>query len=107
MNIMLVSGTERTREIGVRLAIGATQRDILKQFLIESSLVCLTGGLVGILVGIGLSYVIAALAPVFVEVSLSSILISFFISIGIGIFFGWYPARKASKMEPVVALRME
>ena len=107
MNIMLVSVTERTREIGVRLAIGATQRDILKQFLIESSFVCLTGGFVGIVVGIGLSYGIAAMTPVFVEVSLSSILISFFISIGIGIFFGWYPARKASKMEPVVALRME
>lgn len=107
MNIMLVSVTERTREIGVRLAIGATQRDILKQFLIESSFVCLTGGFVGIVVGIGLSFGIAAMTPVFVEVSLSSILISFFISIGIGIFFGWYPARKASKMEPVVALRME
>ena len=91
----------------MRLAIGATQRDILKQFLIESSFVCLTGGFVGIVVGIGLSYGIAAMTPVFVEVSLSSILISFFISIGIGIFFGWYPARKASKMEPVVALRME
>ena len=107
MNIMLVNVTERTREIGIRLAIGATQRDILKQFLIESSLVCLTGGLVGILVGISLSYTISSLTPVLVDVSVSSILISFFISIGIGIFFGWYPASKASKMEPVVALRME
>ena len=107
MNIMLVNVTERTREIGIRLAIGATQRDILKQFLIESSLVCVTGGLVGILVGISLSYTISSLTPVLVDVSVSSILISFFISIGIGIFFGWYPASKASKMEPVVALRME
>ena len=107
MNIMLVSVTERTREIGIRLAIGATQRDIMNQFLIESSLVCLTGGFVGILVGIGLSYTIATVAPVSVEVSMSSIFISFFISIGIGIFFGWYPARKASRMEPVAALRME
>ncbi len=107
MNIMLVSVTERTREIGIRLAIGATQRDIMNQFLIESSLVCFTGGFVGILVGIGLSYTIATVAPVSVEVSMSSIFISFFISIGIGIFFGWYPARKASRMEPVAALRME
>ena len=104
---MLVSVTERTREIGIRLAIGATQKDIMVQFLIESSLVCLFGGLVGILVGIGLSYTIATVTPVFVEVSLTSILISFFISIAIGIFFGWYPARKASRMEPVAALRME
>jgi putative ABC transport system permease protein len=107
MNIMLVNVTERTREIGIRLAIGASREDILRQFLIESALVCLTGGCLGILFGIFVSFLIASFTPVFVQVSITSILLSFFISIGIGVFFGWYPARKASLMEPVVALRSD
>lgn len=107
MNIMLVNVTERTREIGIRLAIGASREDILRQFLIESALVCLTGGCLGILFGIFVSFLIATFTPVFVQVSMASILLSFFISIGIGVFFGWYPARKASLMEPVVALRTD
>ncbi len=107
MNIMLVSVTERTREIGIRLALGATQKDILNQFLIESSLVCMIGGVMGIFFGIACSWLIAIFTEVMVQVSLISVLLAFSISVLIGIFFGWYPAKRASEMEPVDALRVE
>jgi putative ABC transport system permease protein len=107
MNIMLVSVTERTREIGIRLAIGAKQSDILLQFLIEAVIICALGGLSGVILGISLSWVISYIVGITVEVTLVSIIISFLISSGIGVFFGWYPAKKASRMQPVDALRIE
>ncbi len=107
MNIMLVSVTERTREIGIRLALGAREKDILNQFLIESSIVCMIGGIMGIFLGVTCSWLIATFTEVMVRVSLSSIVLSFTISVLIGIFFGWYPAKRASKMQPVDALRIE
>lgn len=107
MNIMLVSVTERTREIGIRLAIGAKQRDILLQFLIEAVIICAVGGLSGVVLGVGSSWCISYFVGITVEVTLVSIIISFFISSAIGMFFGWYPAKKASKMQPVDALRIE
>lgn len=107
MNIMLVSVTERTREIGIRLAIGAKQSDILLQFLIEAVIICALGGISGVILGIGFSWLISYFAGITVEVTLVSIIVAFFISSGIGVFFGWYPSRKASRMEPVDALRIE
>ncbi|OUV02432.1 MAG: hypothetical protein CBC42_06515 [Betaproteobacteria bacterium TMED82] len=107
MNIMLVTVTERTREIGIRLAVGARQRDIMFQFLLESSIVCMVGGLLGIIFGVLCSWGISSMTQITVEVTISSIALAFFISVGVGIFFGWYPARRASMMEPVDALRTE
>tara|TARA_B100000214_G_C23948444_1_gene619161 strand:- start:387 stop:1607 length:1221 start_codon:yes stop_codon:yes gene_type:complete len=107
MNIMLVGVTERTREIGVRLAIGAKEIDILNQFLIEAVIICLLGGIVGIMLGISFSWLIARVTDVTVEVTITSVLLAFFISALIGVFFGWYPAKRASKMQPVDALRIE
>ncbi|WAM31840.1 ABC transporter permease [Caldicellulosiruptor naganoensis] len=107
MNIMLVSVTERTREIGIRKAIGATQRDILIQFLIEALLISLIGGAIGTFSG----YLFANLVGPFIQitpvVSLQSILIAFIFSSAVGIFFGIYPARRAAKLDPIVALRYE
>ena len=107
MNIMLVGVTERTREIGVRLAIGAKQSDILRQFLIEAVIICVSGGLLGIVLGMSFSWIISYFSGITVEVTIVSILVAFFISAGIGIFFGWYPAKRASQMQPVDALRIE
>lgn len=107
MNIMLVSVTERTREIGIRLAIGAKQSDILLQFLIEAVIICAVGGFTGVVLGVGSSWSISYFVGITVEVTVASIITSFFISSGIGVFFGWYPAKKASKMQPVDALRIE
>jgi len=107
MNIMLVSVTERTREIGIRKAIGAKRRDILSQFLVESIILSITGGILGIVVGIvGAKLVSQALGWETV-ISLWSIAISFSFSLLIGLFFGIYPAMKASKLDPIVALRHE
>jgi len=107
MNIMLVSVTERTREIGIRKAIGAKSKDILLQFLIESFTISLSGGIVGILLGIFLSYALSTWAQWNTMISLSSIMMSFGFASAVGLFFGIYPARKASILDPIVALRYE
>jgi putative ABC transport system permease protein len=107
MNIMLVSVTERTREIGIRMAIGATPADILTQFLIEAILLSLLGGLIGISLGIGAAVALAWAAnwPIFVDYSM--VALSFAVSGGVGVFFGYYPALKASRLDPIEALRYE
>jgi putative ABC transport system permease protein len=107
MNIMLVSVTERTREIGLRRAVGARRRDILGQFLVEAVFVSLAGGLIGIAVGAASSYVIAYFFQWSVLVSWSAILPAFLFAAAVGIFFGYYPARKASRLNPIEALRHE
>jgi putative ABC transport system permease protein len=112
MNIMMVSVVERTREIGLRKALGARRIDILSQFLIESSLLSLLGGFIGILLGWGLSVIVELIAagsgtPIVPVMSLNAILLAVLFSAGIGIFFGLYPANRASMLEPVEALRYE
>ncbi|MGI8437925.1 MAG: ABC transporter permease [Chthoniobacterales bacterium] len=107
MNIMLVSVTERTREIGVRLAVGAHGSDILTQSLIEGVALSLVGGLIGIALGLISSQVLSALAHWPTQVSLTSILAAFFSSAGVGVFFGFYPAREAARLDPIEALRYE
>ena len=107
MNIMLVSVTERTREIGIRKALGATYYNILLQFLIEAVVIGVTGGLIGIAVGIGGSYVISTVAGWNTVVSWFSILLAFGFSVMVGLFFGLYPARKAALLDPIEALRYE
>lgn len=107
MNIMLVSVTERTREIGVRKALGATYRVIVMQFLIEAVVISLVGGAIGILVGIGASKLIGALTSMKTVISMRPILLSFGFSMAIGLVFGLYPARKAAKLNPIDALHYE
>ena len=107
MNIMLVSVTERTREIGIRMAVGAQGRDILLQFLTEAITLSLIGGVIGILLGVGTSQLLATQMKWPTLTSPSSILIAFFFSAAVGIFFGFYPARKASQLDPIDALRYE
>lgn len=107
MNIMLVSVTERTREIGIRMSVGAKSKDILLQFLFEAVLLSLIGGIIGIFLGIGLTYSISYFTGWPTPVSLYAILIAFIFATGVGIFFGLYPARKASRMNPIDALRYE
>ncbi|MCC6397435.1 MAG: ABC transporter permease [Bacteroidetes bacterium] len=107
MNIMLASVMERTREIGIRRATGATKRDIIMQFLSEATMISITGGLIGILLGVGLSYAIHVFAGVLTIVTLFSVLLSFVISISIGIAFGIFPAQRAAEQDPVVCLRYE
>lgn len=107
MNIMLVAVTERTKEIGVRMAVGARRRDILFQFLIESSVISATGGIIGILFGIGIAKIISATTSMPSSVEPVSIIIAIFMSTSIGLFFGIYPANKASKLNPIEALRSE
>jgi len=107
MNIMLVSVTERTREIGIRLAIGAHGRDILTQFLIEAVVLSLLGGILGVLVGVGTSQLISALNHWPTLVSTSAITVALLCSSAVGVFFGFYPARKAAQLDPIEALRYE
>ncbi|HEY5513918.1 MAG TPA: FtsX-like permease family protein, partial [Geomonas sp.] len=107
MNIMLVSVTERTREIGIRIAIGAKRRDILLQFLTEAVLLTTCGGIVGMLLGVAGARLVAALVGWPTLVSLNTIVIAFAFSAGVGVFFGFYPARKAASLNPIEALRYE
>ena len=107
MNIMLVSVTERTREIGLRMSVGARARDILRQFLVEAVILCLTGGAIGILLGCGGSYLVTLLLQWPTETSITAILMSALVSAGVGIIFGFYPAWKASRLDPIEALRYE
>ncbi|HEX3030800.1 MAG TPA: FtsX-like permease family protein, partial [Bacillota bacterium] len=107
MNIMLVSVTERTREIGIRKAIGAKRRDILRQFLIEALVVSSSGGIIGILLGLGGSRLISSVMSLQASVSVNVILLAFGFAMAIGIIFGIYPANKAAKLNPIEALRFE
>ncbi|MCX6088155.1 MAG: FtsX-like permease family protein [Caldiserica bacterium] len=105
MNIMLASVAERTREIGIRKAIGAKERDILLQFLLEAAFISMAGGLLGIIIGIILSSISNRFFAT--RVTSTSMIVGFLVAVSIGIFFGVYPARKASKLNPVDALRYE
>jgi putative ABC transport system permease protein len=107
MNIMLVSVTERTREIGLRLSVGARDLDVLRQFLVEAIVLSLAGGIVGIALGFGASFAVSRLAGWSAVVSLDAVLLSFGCAAAIGIFFGFYPARKAAALDPIDALRFE
>jgi len=107
MNIMLVSVTERTREIGVRMAIGATEGDVQRQFLIEAVVMSMLGGAVGIVVGVAASLLIASTAGWPILVSGSAIAGAAAVAMAIGIFFGYYPAQKAARLDPIEALRYE
>jgi putative ABC transport system permease protein len=112
MNIMLVSVTERTREIGLRKALGARRSDIMMQFLTESALLSLIGGIIGIILGWLLSLLVGFIAArsgtvLNPQVGLNSILLATLFSAAVGIFFGWYPASRAAKLQPVDALRYE
>lgn len=107
MNILLVSVTERTKEIGIRKAIGAYESDILIQFLIEAIMLCFIGGMIGIILGVGVSYLIGLFSQWKPVVTLFSILISLAVTLTVGIFFGYYPARKAARLDPIDALRYE
>jgi putative ABC transport system permease protein len=107
MNIMLVSVTERTREIGIRKAIGAKKREILEQFLIESILISFMGGGIGVVLGVGISKAVSKMGGWDTVISLQSILLAFGFSVAVGVFFGYYPANKASNLNPIEALRYE
>jgi putative ABC transport system permease protein len=107
MNIMLVSVTERTREIGIRMAIGARGQDILLQFLLEAIIISVIGCLIGVLVGIGGALAVGKAIGLDVVVTLISIVTAFGVAAAVGIFFGWYPARKASNLKPIDALRFQ
>jgi putative ABC transport system permease protein len=107
MNIMLVSVTERTREIGVRMAVGAKTRDVMRQFLAEAIALSLVGGLAGILLGVAVSETITRSLGWPVAIIIASIAVAFAFSAAVGVFFGWYPARKAANLDPIEALRYE
>jgi len=107
MNIMLVTVTERTREIGIRKAIGAKDRDILTQFLLEAIVMSGLGGLLGVLAGVGGAEAIANLSQFGTVINASSIVLALSVSTAVGIFFGFYPARRAALLDPIEALRYE
>jgi ABC-type antimicrobial peptide transport system permease subunit len=107
MNIMLVSVTERTREIGLRMAVGARSHHILRQFLVEAVVLCLFGGAMGILVGRGASFLVRQILRWPTEASLPAIIAAVVVSAGVGVLFGFYPAWKASRLDPIEALRYE
>ena len=107
MNIMLVSVTERTREIGLRLSIGARDLDVLTQFLVEATVLSVAGGLLGILLGVGVALGVSNFAHWATDVTMQSVVLSFAVAAGTGVFFGYYPARKAASLDPIDALRYE
>lgn len=107
MNIMYVSVTERTREIGLRMSIGARGRDILTQFLIESIIISVTGGLIGVILGCGAAFIVNFVFHWPVQIQIYSVILSFVVCTVTGVFFGWYPAKKASNLDPIEALRYE
>ena len=107
MNIMYVSVTERTREIGLRMSVGARGVDILNQFLIEAILLSVTGGIIGVILGVGASYAVKALAHWPIYIQAWSIIMSFAVCTLTGVFFGWYPAKKAAELDPIEAIRYE
>jgi len=107
MNIMYVSVTERTREIGLRMSIGAKGRDILAQFLIESILISVTGGLIGVVFGVGAAFVVNAVVNYPISIQAWTIFLSFAVCTFTGVFFGWYPAQKAAQLDPIEAIRYE
>ena len=107
MNIMYVSVTERTREIGLRMSIGAKGMDILAQFLIESILISVTGGLIGVLFGVGAALIVNVVAHFPIYIQPWSVLLSFVVCMVTGVFFGWYPAKKAAQLDPIEAIRYE
>ena len=107
MNIMLVSVTERTREIGLRMAVGARSYHVLRQFLIEAVMLCLFGGILGVLLGRAATQVVHYVQKWPMEMSIPAIVAAFAVSVSIGIVFGFYPAWKASRLDPIEALRYE
>ena len=107
MNMMLTTVTERTREIGLRKSIGAKRRDISRQFLAESAALTLIGGVIGVAVGWGVAEIMSRFAGVTTSVSVGSVLLAFGVSTVIGLVFGYYPARRAARLNPIVALRYE
>jgi putative ABC transport system permease protein len=107
MNIMLASVLERVKEIGTRMALGATRKDIVVQFIAESTIISISGGLIGILLGFLLSALVTRFAGILTIISAGSVMVAFGISVSVGILFGYMPARKASMQDPVVSLRSE
>ncbi len=107
MNIMYVSVTERTREIGLRMSIGAKGRDILSQFLIEAVILSFTGGIIGVILGIGTSFIVKFALSWPVAIQWYSVILSFGVCTITGVFFGWYPAKKAAELDPIEAIRYE
>jgi len=107
MNIMYVSVTERTREIGLRMSIGAKGKHILLQFLIEAVIISITGGIIGMLLGISFSYLVKLVVGWPIYIQLYSVVLSFMVCTVTGIFFGWYPAKKAAQLDPIEAIRYE
>ena len=107
MNIMLVSVTERTREIGIRIAIGARERDILTQFLLEAIIISIIGCVVGVILGVGAAVLANLFAKIAVVVTGASVMLAFFVAAAVGIFFGFYPANKAARLKPIDALRYQ
>jgi putative ABC transport system permease protein len=107
MNIMLVSVTERTREIGIRKALGATQRDLMLQVLSESVLMSVSGGALGVLLGAALTLILGKVFSLTLRITVPYVAISIFVSSAVGIISGWYPASRAAKLDPIAALRSE